>query len=114
MMVRLTHHLLSISDLLRATISPALPNFPKQPQFTNWPRGTPFALERANQFRPGPPATLTSDAYSDVFAEVRSLGIAGSTTATPDQVLTGRFWNGAIQNYSNEMAQTTAVAHSLT
>ena len=90
------------------------PNFPKQPQFTNWPRATPFALERANQFRPGSPPALTSDAYSDVFAEVQSLGIAGSTTATPDQVLTGRFWNGAIQNYSNEIAQTVAVAHSLT
>ncbi len=29
-------------------------------------------------------------------------------------MLTGRFWNGAIQNYSNEIAQTVAVAHSLT
>src|SRR5882762_11558522 len=29
------------------------PNFPKQPQFTNWCHVTPFALERANQFRPG-------------------------------------------------------------
>ena len=90
------------------------PNFPKQPQFTNWSHVTPFALERANQFRPGPPPALTSDTYSDVFNEVKSLGIAGSTTATPDQALTGRFWNGAIQNYWNEIAQTAAVAHNLT
>src|SRR6266478_5531864 len=90
------------------------PNFPPQPQFTHWSRVTPFALERANQFRPGPPPVLTSDTYSDVFNEVKSLGIAGSTTATPDQALTGRFWNGAIQNYWNEIAQTTAVAHNLT
>jgi hypothetical protein len=45
---------------------------------------------------------------------VQSLGIAGGTKATPDQALTGRFWNGAIQNYWNEIAQTEAVAHSLT
>jgi len=90
------------------------PNFPKQPQFTHWSLVTPFALERANQFRPGPPPALTSDTYSDVFNEVKSLGIAGSTTATPDQALTGRFWNGAIQNYWNEIAQTAAVAHNLT
>ena len=90
------------------------PNFPKQPQFTNWSHVTPFALERASQFRPGPPPALTSDTYSDVFNEVQSLGIAGSTTATPDQALTGRFWNGAIQNYWNEIAQTAAVAHNLT
>jgi hypothetical protein len=90
------------------------PNFPKQPQFTHWSHVTPFALERASQFRPGPPPTLTSDTYSDVFNEVQSLGIAGSTTATADQALTGRFWNGAIQNYWNEIAQTASVAHNLT
>jgi|HubBroStandDraft_6_1064221.scaffolds.fasta_scaffold10468_2 hypothetical protein len=90
------------------------PNFPKQPQFTHWSHVTPFALERANQFRPGPPPALTSDAYSDVFNEVKSLGIANSTSATPDQALTGHFWNGAIQNYWNEITQTAALRHELT
>ncbi|HEY1423184.1 MAG TPA: vanadium-dependent haloperoxidase [Candidatus Acidoferrum sp.] len=90
------------------------PNFPKQPQFTHWSHVTPFALERANQFRPGPPPALTSDTYSDVFNEVKSLGIANGTTATPDQSLTGRFWNGAIQNYWNEITQTAALGHDLT
>lgn len=90
------------------------PNFPKQPQFTHWSHVTPFALERANQFRPGPPPALTSDVYTDDFNEVQSLGIANSTSATPDQALTGRFWNGAIQNYWNEIAQTAALAHEST
>src|SRR6516164_921753 len=90
------------------------PNFPKQPQFTHWSRVTPFALESADQFRPGGPPKLTSDRYSDAFDQVKSLGIAGSTTATADQALTGRFWNGAIQNYWNEIAQTAASAHDLT
>src|SRR6202035_3706853 len=90
------------------------PNFPAQPQFTNWSHVTPFALERANQFRPGPPPALTSDTYSDVFNELKSLGIAGSTSATPDQALTGHFWNGAIQNYWNEITQTATLRHELT
>jgi membrane-associated phospholipid phosphatase len=90
------------------------PNFPKQPQFTHWSRVTPFALESASQFRPGGPPRLTSDRYSDAFDQVKLLGIAGSTTATPDQALTGRFWNGAIQNYWNEIAQTASLAHGLT
>jgi hypothetical protein len=90
------------------------PNFPPQPQFTHWPKVMPFALNRANQFRPGPPPALPSDEYSDVFNEVKSLGIANSTTATPDEALTGRFWNGAIQNYWNEITQTAALAHNLT
>jgi len=90
------------------------PNFPKQPQFTHWSHVMPFALERANQFRPGPPPALTSDTYSVVFNEVKSLGIANSTSATPDQALTGRFWNGAIQNYWNEITQTATLRHELT
>ena len=90
------------------------PNFPKQPLFTHWPRVTPFALGRANQFRPGPPPALTSAAYTNVFNEVKSLGVAGSTAATADQALIGRFWNGAIQNYWNEITQTAVQAHHLT
>ena len=89
------------------------PNFPK-PQFTHWSRVTPFALERANQFRLGPPPALTSAEYTASFNEVKSLGIANSTTATADQALIGRFWNGAIQNYWNEITQTAVQAHHLT
>jgi membrane-associated phospholipid phosphatase len=90
------------------------PNFPPQPAFTHWSRVTPFALERANQFRLGPPPALTSAEYTAVFDEVKSLGIANSTTATADQALIGRFWNGAIQNYWNEITQTAVHAHQLT
>jgi hypothetical protein len=57
---------------------------------------------------------LTSDRYSDAFDQVKSLGIVGSTTATADEALTGHFWNGAIQNYWNEIAQTASLAHNLT
>lgn len=90
------------------------PNFPPQPQFTHWSHVTPFALEQANQFRPGPPPALTSDTYSDSFNQVKSLGINNSTTATADQMLIGQFWNGTIQNYWNEITQTASLAHHLT
>jgi len=90
------------------------PNFPPQPQFTHWSHVTPFALERANQFRPGPPPALNSDTYSDGFNEVKALGIVNSTASTAKQALTGRFWNGAIQNYWNEITQTAALEHNLT
>lgn len=89
------------------------PNFPPQPQFTQWPHVTPFALSRANQFRPGPPPKLTSDEYTDAFNEIESLGIENSATATADEALTGRFWNGAIQNYWNEITQTASQSHNL-
>ena len=90
------------------------PNFPKQPQFTHWSGVTPFALERADQFRPGPPPALTDNAYSNDFNEVKALGIASGTASSADQALTGRFWNGAIQNYWNEITQTAALQNDLT
>jgi PAP2 superfamily len=90
------------------------PNFPAQPQFTHWSRVTPFALQQANQFRPSPPPALTSDTYTDVFNEVKAFGIVNSNAASADQALTGRFWNGAIQNYWNEITQTAAENHNLT
>ena len=89
------------------------PNFPN-PVFTQWPQVTPFALQFAGQFRPGPPPDLTSSAYTDAFNEVKAFGIARSTAATTDQALAGRFWNGAIQNYWNEIAQQTTLANNLT
>ena len=90
------------------------PNFPAQPQFTHWAHVTPFALKQANQFRPGPPPALTSDEYTDDFNETKTFGIANGTAASNDQMLTGHFWNGSIQDYWNEIAQTAALAHSLT
>ncbi|HMF98802.1 MAG TPA: vanadium-dependent haloperoxidase, partial [Vicinamibacterales bacterium] len=89
------------------------PNFPKQPQFTHWSRVTPFALRRADLFRPGPPPTLTSDRYSNAFDEVKTLGTANGASSSADQALTGRFWNGPIQNYWNEIAQSVTDARHL-
>lgn len=89
------------------------PNFPK-PQFTEWSHVTPFALVEASQFRPGPPPALTDAAYTDAFNEVKSFGIARSTAASLDEEISGRFWNGQIQNYWEEITQCAAAANNLT
>jgi len=88
------------------------PNFAAG-DFTQWPQVTPFALARADEFRPGPPPELTSDSYTRVFDEVKSLGFINSTTRTPEQTLIGTFWNGNIQDFWNEIAQTAALSHHL-
>jgi membrane-associated phospholipid phosphatase len=88
------------------------PNF-AQADFTQWPKVTPFALERADQFRPGSPPALTSASYAEVFNEVRSLGFIDSTTRTADQTQIGTFWNGSIQDFWNEIAQTAALHRHL-
>jgi hypothetical protein len=81
--------------------------------FTQWPQLTPFALQRANEFRPGPPPALTSATYTQVFNEIKDLGFIGSNTRTAEQTQIGKFWNGNIQDFWNEIAQTAALAHHL-
>jgi hypothetical protein len=89
------------------------PNFPKQPQLVNWGNVLPFLLRSPAQFRPGPPPALDSAIYARSLTEVQSLGALVSSTATPEQMLIGKFWNGAIQNYWNEIAQSLSIAHAL-
>jgi hypothetical protein len=88
------------------------PNFAPA-DFTQWPDVIPFALARADEFRPGPPPQLTSDEYTRVFDEVKSLGEIDSKTRTPEQTLIARFWGGGIQDYWNEIAQTAVLEHDL-
>ena len=89
-------------------------NFPPQPAFTHWSRVTPFAIERARQFRPVPPPPLTSPEYTAAFKQVKEIGIAINTNPPSETTNIGRFWNGAIQNYWNEITQTEVEAHHLT
>jgi hypothetical protein len=90
------------------------PNFPAQPQFTHWRGVAPFVLESSDQFRPEPPPELTGEAYAQAVQQIQALGVVNSSTATPDQSLVGRFWNGPIQNYWNEIAQSVSTSHHMT
>src|SRR6266550_7548741 len=90
--------------------APTPPNFPT-PVFTTWGQVRPFVLDRGDQFRPTPPPALPSDAYAAAINEVQSLGSATSTTRTAEQTQIGRFWNPPIQNFWNQIAETSALAH---
>jgi PAP2 superfamily len=81
------------------------------PVFTNWSNVTPFVLNNAAQFRPGPPPAVTSQAYVQALNEVESLGQNTSTTRTPQQTVIGKFWAGPIWNTWNEIAENAALAH---
>jgi membrane-associated phospholipid phosphatase len=88
------------------------PNF-AHADFTQWSRVTPFALDRADKFHPAPPPELTSVTYTEVFNEVKRLGFFSSTFRTPEQTQIGMFWNGNIQDFWNEIAQTAALRRHL-
>jgi PAP2 superfamily len=81
------------------------------PVFTQWPDVTPFVLESANQFRPGPPPGVGSEAYANALGQVRSIGQDTSLTRSPEQTEIGQFWSAPIQNYWNAIAVTASLAH---
>src|SRR5438876_4209154 len=89
---------------------PTPPKFPA-PVFTNWGNVTPFVLNNAAQFRPGPPPALTSQAYIQALNEVKSLGQNTSKTRAADQTVIAKFWAGPIWNTWNEIAENAALAH---
>jgi PAP2 superfamily protein len=82
-----------------------------QPVFTHWPRVKPFALRRADEFRPPPPPALTSPKYAAAIDEVKALGAAQGSTRTPDQTQIGQFWNPPIWATWNRIAETAALEH---
>jgi hypothetical protein len=65
------------------------------PIFPQWADVDPFLLSSPDQFRPGPPPSLTSAAYAAAFNEVKSVGSAVSTVRTPDQAAAAQFWSTA-------------------
>jgi PAP2 superfamily len=79
--------------------------------FTQWPDVAPFVLQRANQFRPAPPPAITSDAYTQAYNEVKSLGQNSSTTRTVDETTAAKFWPGPIWVQWNEIAEASALTH---
>ncbi|MEU6719412.1 vanadium-dependent haloperoxidase [Nonomuraea sp. NPDC046802] len=55
----------------------------------------PFALDRADRFRPGPPPALGSARYRADLEEVRDYGAANSTVRTQAQTDVAQFWLGS-------------------
>jgi hypothetical protein len=79
--------------------------------FTQTPHVTPFALQRASQFRPPAPPALTSPQYAADFSEVHSLGQLNSMTRTTDETAIGKFWGAApVWVVWNQVADQAAVS----
>jgi hypothetical protein len=59
---------------------------------STWPKLKPFALERPDQFRPGPPPSLSSKEWAADYNEVKAYGARDSTRRTAQETETARFW----------------------
>lgn len=62
-----------------------------EPIGTGWPDTEPMAMTSPDQFRPGPPPAVDSEAYSRDFEEVKRLGRKASEDRTDDQTQIG-YW----------------------
>lgn len=67
----------------------------QEPIGPNWGKVRPFVMNRANQFRPPPPAPIDSVEYAAAYNEVKQLGgdgVATPTIRSEDQTFAGIYW----------------------
>ncbi len=62
------------------------------PAVPQWPQRKPWLLERAEQFRPGPPPALDSEAWARDYNEVKQIGARNSPRRSAEQTEIARFW----------------------
>src|SRR5215471_13468945 len=62
------------------------------PDIAHWPGRKPWTLTSADQFRPGPPPSLTSAVWARDYNEVKALVAKQSTQRTAEQTAMARFW----------------------
>jgi len=65
------------------TVFPAVPH---------WGKRRPWVMTSGQQFRPGPPPALTSEAWKRDLDEIKALGSKTSTKRTPEQTAIATFW----------------------
>jgi hypothetical protein len=70
----------------------------------------PFVLKDPSQFRPRPPAPLTSTRYLRDYDEVKAFGALAGSSRTPEQTDLARFWsvNFIVQHYATLRAIANA------
>jgi hypothetical protein len=79
-----------------------------------WGNLRPFLLRNGSQFRPGPPPSLDSAAYTRDFAEIKAIGSSASGTRRQFQADLARFWIATGPQNWNPAAREVALARGLT
>ena len=65
------------------TVLPAVPN---------WGKRKPWVMSGGDQFRPGPPPGLTSEAWARDYNEIKAIGGKNSAKRSPEQTAIAKFW----------------------
>ena len=83
------------------TVIPAVPH---------WGKRTPWVMASADQFRPGPPPSLTSATWARDYNEIKALGGKNSTQRTPEQTAIAKFWEATAPAVYWPVARSVATA----
>ena len=83
------------------TVIPAVPH---------WGKRTPWVMASPDQFRPGPPPSLTSATWARDYNEVKALGSRNSTQRTPEQTAVAKFWEATAPAVYWPVARSVATA----
>ena len=62
------------------------------PAVPHWGKRKTWVMTSADQFRPGPPPSLTSDTWKRDFEEIKALGARDGSKRTPEQTAIAKFW----------------------
>jgi PAP2 superfamily protein len=80
------------------------------PMVPHWGKRKPWVLTSVDQFRPGPPPSLSSDTWKRDLAEVKAIGAKNSTQRTPEQTAIARFWEATAPAVYWPVARAVAAA----
>ena len=83
------------------TVIPAVPH---------WGKRTPWVMASPDQFRPGPPPSLTSTTWARDYNEVKALGSRNSVQRTPEQTAVAKFWEATAPAVYWPVARSVATA----
>jgi hypothetical protein len=83
------------------TIFPAVPH---------WGKRKAWVMIGGDQFRPGPPPSLTSDTWRRDLNEIKALGGKDSTQRSPEQTAIARFWEATAPAVYWPVARSVATA----
>jgi hypothetical protein len=83
------------------TVVPAVPH---------WGKRKPWVMASGDQFRPGPPPSLTSDIWKRDLAEIKALGGKNSTQRTAEQTAIAKFWEATAPAVYWPVARSVATA----
>ncbi len=83
------------------TVIPAVPH---------WGKRRPWVMTSGNQFRPGPPPSLSSETWKRDYDEIKALGAKNSTQRTPEQTAIAKFWEATAPAVYWPVARSVATA----